>query len=79
MFWVKIFWVNFFCDNYLTTIPEDYQYEYKGYEKIIEDINAHKEVIKKILDKLEDSGDNYCYEIHSHRFRFWWYSCCTTS
>lgn len=54
-----------FCDNYLTTIPEDYQYEYKGYEKIIEDINAHKEVIKKILDKLEDSGDNYCYEIHT--------------
>ena len=54
-----------FCDNYLTTIPGDYQYEYKGYEKIIEDINAHKEVIKKILDKLEDSGDNYCYEIHT--------------
>ncbi len=62
-----------FCDNYLTTIPYDYQYEYKGYEKIVEDINAHKDVIKKIMEKLEDADSNICREIYNECFHSYLY------
>lgn len=57
--------ILFFSQKHVNTLPYDYEYEYKGLNFIIDDVNDHKEVIQKMMDKLQGSENNYCKELYN--------------
>ena len=51
--------------DYINIIPDNYEYEYKGIDNILDDVDIHKRVIEKIMNELELSNNNECKEMYN--------------
>lgn len=55
-------------ENLLDIEPFNYDYEYSGYDNVLNEYHKHRKYIEEVMNRLKNSQNNICDELYNECF-----------